>query len=139
MDFLTDRDMQVVIKDRHLQQMLAGSPFAQDDAEAMALGAVRDALHYRYDVDAIYADAAAYPNVRRWVLVVTIYYLYQRLPDNFVPARVVSDYEDAVKTLGLIADGKRAVALPRRDADADEDGVQAYGTFRGGFVNRRSH
>ena len=139
MEFLTARDIDVSLKDRHLQQMLDGSLTALEDSEAMALAAVRDAIHYRYDVEAIFSDGAAYPSVRRWVAVITTYYLCQRLPDRLVPARVVEDYDQTVLLLARVSEGKRTVALPRRDTDAGTDGTQGYGTFRGGFHHRRSH
>ncbi len=138
LSYLSNDDFAVSITDRHLAQILDGSVTAQADAESMAIAAVKDALLQRYDTDALFADRVAYPSVRRWVSVIAVYYLYQRVPDDMIPERIIEDYEAVIKTLGYLADGKRVADLPSRQV-GDPGATTDFTSFRGGFHHRRSH
>lgn len=136
--FISQEDYKVSIKENRLLQMLEADVSLLDEAESTAIAFVRDALFQKYDVDVIFAatgDTRA-RQVVRWVKCLSLYYLYERIPDRLIPKRVIADYEEVQDTLFAIADGKRSTNLPTIDADGDGN---PNSKFRWGSQAPRSH
>lgn len=138
MAYIKDGDYPAYIRSEKLNQILSpDNPTAREEAELTAIQIVRDALHTRYDTDAIFAkvDAARDKQVVRWVICITLYFLYERIPDLMVPDRVVKNYDDVMATLLSIEDGKASVQLPRLLNEDDRPKTK----FRWGSQTQRDH
>lgn len=140
-DFITKDDYRSTIKTYRLDQLLADESHSPEnimaDAEEEAIAVVRDALVAYYDVDTIFAQvgSARAKNVLRWTRCLALYFMFQRVPDDLVPERVVKDYDDCMEMLDAISDGKRSVDLPPK-LDDEENAVTKY---KWGSRPARSH
>lgn len=134
MIFITNADLDVHIPQRRLNQIIANNATILDTAESTAIRNVKDALYSKYDVDAIFSGTDKPAQVVRWVCVLVLYYIHERIPDAQVPERVVRNYDDVLATLEKIADGKWSIDLPSK---ADEDNKPKT-KFRWGSKPRRS-
>ncbi len=137
--FVTQPDFLPFIKEARLTQLLDAEPQALDLAIEMAQGVVFDALHSRYDTTTVFAlQGAARPlQVVRWITVIALYYLYERLPDKLTPERVVKNYDDTITLLTQIEDAKKSTSLPLLP-DPDNNN-QPFTKFRFGIGTQRSH
>lgn len=142
MAFITADDYKAAIKETNLTRMLDNDTAAREDAEATAIATIRDSLFSRYDTDVIFGSEGddRPKQVVRWVIVLSLYYLYERLPQTMMPDRIKNNYEQLLGWLVDIEDGKKALDLPRR-TQADADGTQVPITkFRhGSSLPPRSH
>ncbi|WP_420582076.1 phage protein Gp36 family protein [Reichenbachiella sp.] len=139
--FITRTDYKSKIHSDHLGDILDDEDFTADDildeAEEHAIAIIKDALKGTYDLDTIFdaADDARPKNVVRWATTIVLYILYERIPDDLVPDRIVKNYNDTMDLLDDISDGKRKVDLPVLE---DENGDIAT-KFRWGSQEARSH
>lgn len=135
--YITAGDYLPRIQDAKLQQIIQSDSTILDEAEQSAIVIVRDALHTRYDVDAIFALTGnnRHLQVVRWVITLALYFLYERVPDRVTPPRVIKNYDDTLAYLLEIEDGKKSVDLPRRlNPDAEP-----LTKFRYGSETRQEH
>ena len=93
MAFITDDDYLVNIRSNNLQMIIEENTQVLRDAESRAIAVVKDALHSRYDVDAIFAETGSdrAQQVLWWCINLVTYYIYNRIPDSQVPQRVVKN------------------------------------------------
>lgn len=139
-DFITDADFLPFIKEQNLSRLIEGDTLTLDDAVSVATATVRDSLSAYYDVDAVFNTTgdARPKQVVRWVVVLALYYLYERLPASMMPQRARDNYEEVGAWLKDIEDGKKPVELPRR-TKADGSG-QTVTKFRyGSALPKRTH
>lgn len=132
-NFLSLNDYKAMMPEKRLNQASDSDPLILASVEAIAVQVVKDALYSKYDISTIFqaVGTARKPNVVRWVTVLCVYYLYERLPDIQVPSRITASYEEVVDVLDQISDGKRSVDLPLKEP--------AYTKFRYGSLPPRSH
>lgn len=136
--YITSDDYSPYIRDSRLTQLIDATPGLLDEVEGTAIAVVADALYSRYDTDTIFAATGTdrHPQVVRWVLVIALYYLHERLPDRLIPERVVKNYDDVMRYLTDIEDGKKSTNLPLLDPP---DGYAQVSKFRWGSRQARSH
>lgn len=130
MTFLEEADFRPYIKDTNLARMIEGDTTIVDTAEDTAIAVVNDYLFKLYDteVDLGKVGAARPPQLVRWITVVTLYYLYERLPSGIMPQRVGDNYKEVMATLRDISDGKQPTNLTRIVlADGEEKTKFRYG------------
>lgn len=115
MAYVTKADLETNIRLYRLEQIIDEDDTKIDEASNDAEAIIRDALSDRYDHASIFAKTGAdrHNNVLGWAKYITLYKLYERTPDEMVPERIVKNYDDTLKILAKIADGSRAVILPR--------------------------
>lgn len=113
MSFLTLNDFHSRVAANIVAQITNGDGSVLTQAEADATGLVVDRLSDRYNVAAelAKADTARNSSLVRWMLSLSVYYLYARVPDTDIPERVTKDYDDAVSELEKIATGKLSCSL----------------------------
>jgi hypothetical protein len=72
-----------------------------DSAETAAIGMIRKFLDTKYNMDAELAKSGAARNqvLLRCAQVLVIYYIYERVPDEMVPDRVVKNYDEVMAML----------------------------------------
>lgn len=137
MAWIDNADFLPSIRGTRLEQLIDGETSIQDNAVDSAVAIVRDYLKDRYDVDAVFSTTGAQRplNAVRWVMVIALYYLYERLPDNMMPKRIEANYVETIEFLGKVAAGDRSVDLPRLP---DGDGSGFLTKFKWGSDERRS-
>jgi len=136
-NWITTDDYKPYVRDNHLQMMIDTDDVALDSAELTAVQTVKDALFQWYDTDAIFGSSgtARPAQVLRWCLVLSIYYLYERIPDKLMPSRVEKNYDQVLELLRDISDKKVSVDLPVR-TDEEEEVITK---FRWGSQTAREH
>lgn len=137
MPFITQADCTTYIKGSRLTQILDNDNNAFTEAESTAVQVVKNALNARYNIASIFAATGANRDrqVMRWVTVLVLYYLYERIPDKLVPDSIIKNYDDVRDELLQVEDGKKSVTLPLV--------IQTDGTpitkFRWGSNTPRTH
>ena len=139
MSFISAADYKAQIKDANLTRMIEGDEAILSEAEATAQAVVKDSLFSRYDTDAIFAAIGDNRNrqIVRWCCVLTLYYLYERLPANIMPERVRDNYTEVMGFLKEIEDGKKPMNIPQKTNS--ETGATITKFRYGGSPNPRTH
>lgn len=72
-----------------------------------------------YSLTAEYAKTGAQRNhlILSWALSIACYEIYQRIPDESVPEKVIKNYNDTITSLEKCSMGKYPLALPPRAED----------------------
>jgi hypothetical protein len=106
---------------------------AMDEAESIVI----DYLYSRYNTETIFGQVGSDRSntVLGWLRAITLYKLYERIPDELLPERIVSNYEEALKQIGYVSEGRREINLPRRVTPTGEKTTK----FRGGGDKRREY
>lgn len=132
-------DYKVFVQEKRLQLILEEQVDILEEAELIARSTIRDYLYPYYDCNKIFHQVdhhAKHRSVKRWLMVITLYYIYERIPDALVPGRIVKNYDDVITILTNISDGKGVVDLPR--LTQDKDGQELPKTkFRWGSEQKR--
>ncbi len=139
MQYLTNDDLKPFIKDVRLSQLLENDSSIIDHAESIAIAEVKDALYSRYDLATIFnvANTNNYPQVKRWLATLILYFLYRRLPDQVVSPSVIRDYDEVREILKDISDAKVSINLPH--LPSKEDPTKPAHKFRWGSKPTRSN
>lgn len=135
--FIISDDYLLYKRQNIIDQLTGTNPVHLDAAESTALAVIKDALHSRFDTDTIFSTTGTDrpPQVVRWAIVLSLYYIYQRVADALVPERILNDYDEVIGILKDISDGKMSVDLPRLTNDEDKPKTK----FRWGSQEPRSH
>lgn len=110
-NFISKDDYKYQIRTYRLDQILEAADEDEDvildAAEGEAIGMIRKYLDNRYDMNAELAKGGADRSkvLLRFAKVLVIYYIYERIPDDLVPERVVKNYDEVMKALEKIEDG----------------------------------
>lgn len=136
MGFLLKTDLKN-IKLNRLTQILDGDETAFDQAAAEAEGIVYNAIFNHYDAQNILSRSGAERDatVIGWLKAICLYKLYERVPDEMVPERVVKNYDDTMSFLAKVSEGRVPVNLTRKTSP---DGKKKT-KFRWGSVKSRTH
>jgi hypothetical protein len=105
---------------------------------------MRKYLDNRYDMNVELAKAGAdrHKVLLRWAKVLVIYYIYERVPDDMVPERVIKNYDEVVKALEKVEDGDAdipgltPVTVPDENSDS---GSKPYTKRRWGSIAKRTN
>jgi hypothetical protein len=137
MNFLLEDDFKLKIDAGIRTQIIDTDDSVMDEAELQATAIIQDALSHIYDLDAEFAKTSTdrHKNLIRWMLNLSVYFIYERVPDMQVPERVVKNYDDTVNEIKSIESGKRNTTLTKL---IDEDGNNNT-IFRWGSNTKRSH
>ena len=136
MEFLRENDFKGVVAKGVLTTLKGNSNINLAEAEGLAISKL-DPLRGRFDVGAELAKPGDNRNraLLRMMVNITAYYLYNTVPDDEIPERVVDNYKDELKDIKEIASGKLNSTLTTLTGD---DG-NAKTVFRWGSNPRRSH
>lgn len=134
-NFIELSDYLFKIRENRLEEVIDDNEAIVNDAEQEAIATIDDALHKDYDTDAIFLATGddRSKTVLKWAKHIVLYNIFERVPDNLVPERIVKNYDDTMKTLDEIAKGNRSVKLPRK---LDEEGDKKT-HFRSGGATAR--
>lgn len=138
-NYLETCDFHLFITDAALRKLTAGNPCKIQDCQDMAAGFILEKLSKRYKAGEELGKSGQERNrgMVRWMAILSIYYLYQSVPDADIPEWVRTNYEDAVEEIRRVAAGKDGTTLEERDGKDGPPGMG--GIFRFSSERRRSH
>jgi phage gp36-like protein len=136
--WLDQTDFAVNIRDTRLSQMIDGETDILENAVDSAVAVVTDYLCGRYDTVQIFGTSGNLRphNVIRWVKHLTLWYLYERLPDAITPKKVEKNYDETIEFLKGVSQGDMSVNLPHKPDP--NDSTKPLTKFRWGSSARRS-
>jgi phage gp36-like protein len=122
--YISKADYLYQIRTNRLEQILEETDEDEDAildaAEAEALAVIRMYL-VKYDLNTEFGKTgnARSKIVLRWAKVLVIYYIYERVPDEMCPERVVKNYEKALEQLEAVLEGDAQVPGLNQVQEAD--------------------
>lgn len=138
-NYLEICDFHLFITDTALRKLVGSNTCKIQDCQSIAAGFIIEKLSKRYKAGEELGKSGNERNqgMVRWMAVLSIYYLYQSVPDADIPERVRVNYEDVVEEIRRVSAGKDGTTLEER---ADPDGQPVTGgMFRFTSNPRRSH
>lgn len=107
-DFLQTTDFLVFITQSSFQKLLRDNDSKILDSQGMAYGYINEKLSARYKIFPELSKRGESRNSAfvRWMSVLSVYYLYQSVPDDDIPERVRVNYEDVLREIDRVAAGK---------------------------------
>lgn len=136
-DFLETADYLVFITETAFRKLIREDKCKFLDVQGMAFGYIREKLSAKYHIDTELSERGDYrnPSLVRWMTILSVYYLYQSVPDDEIPERVRMNYEDVIREIDRVASGKDNCSLsPVLCADGK---VKTH--FRWTSSTRRTH
>lgn len=136
MTFLVDSDFSSFVSSDMLTAITTDQPVKMDECEKMAKGYINGYMTSRFDIAAELAKTGADRNdtLIRWMLSLSVYFLFNSLPDTEIPDRITKNYDDACKEITEVSSGKR-----QSDIQRIEEGGTTKTVFRWGSAPKRSH
>lgn len=145
MSYLLQSDFKSLIKKHRLADLLDDEVDTPEEVFSEAVedttGLVADHLD-RYDIAAEFDKEGDERNKSclYYCKSLCLYILYNRIPDDEVPERVIKNYNDAFDSLEKIAAGKKNITLPLKMDDSNGDGIETKKTkFRYGGSKPRKY
>lgn len=122
---------------RILDMLTGDSDSVLDITETEALSTITDRLGDKFDLAGELSKTGSDRNrsLMRWTLSLSIYILYSGVPDEQIPERVIKDYDDTIRELELIQQGRLSCSLKR--LTNDDGSVKTR--FRMGNNSPRTH
>lgn len=144
--YISKADYKYQIRTTRLDQILESADEDEelilDNAETEALAMISKHL-VNYNMAAEYATTGAARNkvVLRWAKVLVIYYIYERVPDEMVPERVVKNYDEVMEMLANVEKGKAQVPglTPVQVTDPETGESSPATRRRWGSVRKRTN
>lgn len=144
--FITKDDYKYQIRTYRLDQILESADEDEDAilnaAEDEALGMIEKHIADKYDTAVVFAQSGSSRNkvILRWAKVLVMYYIYERIPDEMVPERIIANYKEVMMQLKRVEDGAAGIpGLPPKTI-TDENGETAnYTRRRFGSNPKRAH
>jgi hypothetical protein len=136
--FIEKNDLETVIRIPRLDQITDGDDAIVTSAIAEAIGIMINFLTgVGYDTQQIFNATGNSRDMQLvgWARYITLYKVYERVPDAQVPDRVVKNYDDTLTDLRKVSDGRMSMNLPRK---VEPDGTKKT-KFRWGSQPKRSH
>jgi len=144
--FISKDDYKYQIRTYRLDQILESvdedEDLILDTAENEAISVLRDSLAPKYDVDLIFGQTGSsrHKTILRWAKVLVLYYIYERIPDEMVPERVVKNYDYVLERLEAIEKGEANLdGLPVKTEETEGGEVKPITRRRWGSVPKRAN
>lgn len=134
--YLEPSDYLIYISEDTLRKMLRSDNYKLTEAEGNAVSHL-DRLREKFNIEAELIRTGDNRNriLVRWLASLSVYYLYQCVPDDEIPERVIKNFNDAVDEIGRVASGRDACTLERK---TDSTG-RAKTSFVYSSNKRRTH
>ena len=136
-DYLQTCDFLVFISEASLRKLIRDEDCKITGAQTMAYGYISEKLSGRYQIgkELLQEGENRNASMLRWMTVLTVYFLYQSVPDDDIPERVRLNYEDVLKEIDRVASGKdNSTLIPVLDHSG-----KPRTSFRWTSSPRRSH
>ena len=112
-DYLQTCDFLVFISEASLKKLIRDEDCKILNAQTMAYGYISEKLSGRYQIIKELSKEGDSRNASmvRWMTVLTVYFLYQSVPDESIPERVRLNYEDVLKEIDRVASARTTASL----------------------------
>lgn len=140
--FISYSDYKSQITDNRINQLINHDQSILDDAELFATAKLQDALSPLHEIDSELAKQGSARNrtLVWYAICIAVYIIYNRVPEDMVPERVVKNYNDVLNDLEAIERGDKSINIARKKEDLDGDGIpDSISRRRFGYDKRRSH
>ena len=136
MQFTTEDDFKGVLAPGVLSSLQGTADENLVEAELLAISHLSP-LRDKYDIDGELAKTTTSRNreMLRMVVNITAYYLYNTVPDDDIPQRIVDNFNMELRNIDAIAKGRFATF----DTLEDETTGETKTNFRSGSDDLRSH
>lgn len=117
-NYLQTCDFLVFISEASFKKLIRDEDCKVINAQTMAYGYISEKLSGRYQIAKELSKEGENRNAAmvRWMTVLTLYFLYQSIPNDEIPERVRLNYEDVLKEIDRVAAGKdNSTLLPVLD------------------------
>lgn len=137
MSLCTKDDLKTNIRTYKLNQLVDNDDTVIEAAIHDAESIVIDHLFQHFDTATIFSAIGNNRNssVLGWIKYIALYKIFERIPDEQVPERIVKNYDDTMEYLGNVSAGKVSLNLPEKII-IDTNGEKKT-KFRGGGMNTR--
>lgn len=135
--FLQPADYLTFISESALRKVCRENDGKLREVENLAYGYIFEKLSVRYEIskEIICTGENRNPALLRWMIILSVYYLYQSVADDDIPERVRINYEDVIKEIDRVSSGRDNSTLTKV---VDRQG-KAKTTFRWASNPRRTH
>jgi phage gp36-like protein len=144
--FISKDDYKYKMRTERLDQILEASDEDEEtmlnSAEEEAIALIRKHLDNRYNMTVELSKSGADRNkvLLLYAKNLVIYLIYERIPDEMVPERIVKNYDDTLKALVRIEEGKAEIpGLTVIEQENSEGESEPYTRRRFGSEPRRTH
>lgn len=98
-NYLQTCDFLVFISEASFKKLIRDEDCKVINAQTMAYGYISEKLSGRYQIAKELSKEGENRNAAmvRWMTVLTLYFLYQSIPDDEIPERVRLNYEDVIE------------------------------------------
>lgn len=106
--------------DQIIQEGASDGTDVLQTASKTAEDTVASACGVLYNISDELTKAGTYRNflILSWCTSIALYWIYQRIDDEDVPAKVIKNYEDAINDLEKVSRGTYRLNLPPRETNA---------------------
>lgn len=142
MQFITEDDIRVALKEKHELQIADGDSAIYASAEQAALSRMKSALdRANYDVQYIFSRTGTQRDAYLVTLCVdiTIYFVMKRLPQRQLPEQRIKAYDEAINYLERLADGKESLIQPKKTVTDELGNTYSQSRIRSGSSKKRNH
>lgn len=138
---LEQSDLESVIRLNRLDQITDETDTLVENAIAEAESIVTDYLYQHYNTELIFSKTGSdrSKTVLNWLKHIAMYQLYERIPDELVPERIIKNYNDTIQYLKEISGGDHSLNLPRRTTEGLTEAGQKKTKFKWGSQKQRSN
>ncbi len=105
MDFITKPDYYSRVTADILGQLTENDDTLLEDPEADAADLISDKIGFKYNLSAELGKTGSARNrsLVRWIVCISLYYIYGRAVGDDIPKRIIKDYDDVIAELNKIA------------------------------------
>lgn len=137
MKFLEEKDFKGVLGQSALAGLKGPGAVNLDESEDRAISEL-DPLRGKFNVTIMLGKKgiARHPVLIRMLVHITAYYLYNTVPDDEIPQRIVDNYRKELTLIKDLAAGKQSSTL---DTLIDDTTGESVTIFRWGSNRKRSH
>lgn len=135
--FLTEPDFKGILGASVLASLKGADSVNLAESELRSISEL-DPLRAKFDIDGMLAKVAneRHPVLIRILVHITAYYLYNTVPDDDIPDRIVDNWKKELLFIKELASGKASSTL---DNLTNETTGEKVTNFRWGSNKRRSH
>ena len=111
--FIGKEDYKGFVDANILDQIIDSDDSVLEDCEGMASGFIISNLGQRYNLTLEFNQSGSNRNqtLKRWMLSLSVYHIYNTVPDTEIPERVEKNYDDVRAEIMKISAGKASTDL----------------------------
>lgn len=113
MRYILLTDLLMSISENAIDKITRNNETKLEDCEEIAIGYLTEKLSSMFQIAGEFSNSSRNATVVRWCVHLMVYFLYQAVPDNDIPERVIKNYDDVVREIERVASGRDACSLPR--------------------------